>query len=400
MASLREAIERLRTWMECRQFAGYDPFDLLNSPWLGGQWARRSLPGVALMQLGKRASGLTLRRWLGVPRSQNPKALGLALSAYCDLARCGHDVRRQAEEVKAALLRLRSPQETDLCWGYDWDYISLRGSRLPAFTGNCIATCFCAHGLLEMSEVFGDAEAGDWGSSAAGFVVSRLNRSYESDDAVCFSYTPHDRTVIYNSSALAGALLARVGTLRGNQAYLALARKAMVFLTQRQLPQGGWHYGQRRRQRWIDSFHSSYNICALLDYQRWTGDRSFEPAMLLGHRYYRTHFFLESGAPRYFHNQTYPIDIHACAQALLHFSAFREIDTEATEAAWKTFHWTMRNMGSADGSFYYQRHRFRTDRTPYMRWGQAWMLHALCRLLASANGRQDVPFEPCDGTAS
>ena len=41
-------------------------------------------------------------------------------------------------------------------------------------------------------------------------------------------------------------------------------------------------------------------------------------------------------------------------------------------------------MAAADGSFYYQRHRLWTNRTPYMRWGQAWMLRALAKLLLAS----------------
>ena len=102
--------------------------------------------------------------------------------------------------------------------------------------------------------------------------------------------------------------------------------------------------------------------------------------MLAGHRYYQAAFFTEDGAPRYYHNRTFPIDIHACSQAILHFTAFSAIDPAALERAWKTFHWTLRNMAAPDGSFYYERHRLWTNRTPYMRWGQAWMLRALARL--------------------
>jgi hypothetical protein len=44
----------------------------------------------------------------------------------------------------------------------------------------------------------------------------------------------------------------------------------------------------------------------------------------------------------------------------------------------------MKNMAAADGSFYYQRHRLWTNRVPYMRWGQAWMLRALAKLLLAS----------------
>ncbi len=378
------ALEALRAWIETRQFAGYEPFDLLNSPYLGGAWARKPLPSLLLIQSGKRFGGLRLRQSLKIPPSRNPKALGLCLAAYCDLAQTGYDVSAEAAWLKTELIRLRSPHEPEFCWGYDWDYMSLRGPRLPAFSPNCIASYFCATAMLEMNEVFGDSEAREIAESVARFLATRLHHSFESADEVCFSYTPNDKTLIYNNSALAGVFLARAGKLCGNETYLSLAHKAMVFLQRGQLQTGGWYYGRLRRQRWIDSFHTSYNVCALLDYQRITGDPAFEEAMLRGHRYYQTSFFTQEGAPKYFHNRTFPIDIHACSQAILHFIAFSSIDPNALERATKTFQWTMRNMAAPDGSFYYQRHRLWTNRAPYMRWGQAWMLRALARLLRSS----------------
>ena len=383
-AGLVEAVQALRTWIESRQFEGYEPFDLLNSPYLGGSWARKALPGIILIQAGKRFAGRRLRHLLRVPPSRNPKALGLCLSAYCDLARSGCDVSAQATWLKNELIRLRSPNESDFCWGYDWDYLSLRGPRLPAYSPNCIASYFCATALLEMSGVFGDPEARQMGESVAHFMATRLHRSFESENEVCFSYTPNDKTLIYNSSALAGVFLARVGGLLGNETHLSLARKAMAFLKRGQLKTGGWYYGQLRRQRWIDSFHTSYNVCALLDYQRLTGDSTFEEAMLLGNRYYQDTFFTDAGAPKYFHNRVFPIDIHACSQAILHFVAFSSMDPTALEFARRTFHWTMTNMAAPDGSFYYQSHHLWTNRTPYMRWGQAWMFRALARLLSAS----------------
>jgi hypothetical protein len=385
-SSLTQTIEALRTWIETREFAGYEPFDLLNSPFLSGAWARRALPAILLIQAGKRFAGLRLRQRLKIPPSRNPKALGLCLSAYCDLAQAGYDVSAEAAWIKNELIRLRSPHEAEYCWGYDWDYVSLRGTRLPAFAPNCIASYFCGTAMMEMHRVFADSEALEIAESVARFLVTRLHRSFESNDAICFSYTPADNTQIYNSSALAAVVLARIGSLRQDQEYLSLAHKAMVFLQRGQLETGGWYYGRLRRQRWIDGFHTSYNVCALLDYQRITGDRTFQDTMLLGHRYYQTHFFTREGAPKYFHDRTFPIDIHACSQAILHFIAFSSIDPQALELARRTYRWTTRNMAASDGAFYYQRHRCWTNRAPYMRWGQAWMLRALAKLrLASAS---------------
>ena len=369
LKGLPQAIEALRAWMESRQFAGYEPFDLLNSPYLAAGWTRKPLPAVVITQFGKRFAGMRMRQALRVPPSRNPKALGLCLTAYCDLARAGYEVSAQIAWLKDELIRLRSANEAEYCWGYDWDYVSLRGSRLRAFAPNCIATYFCGIGMLRLHEVTGDPEALEIAQSVARFFARRLHRSFESAEELCFSYTPEDNTVIYNSSALVGSFLARIG----GEEHLALARKAMAFLVRAQLPDGGWYYGALRRQRWIDGFHTSYNVCALLDYQTASGDREFEEAMQRGDRYYRSTFLTDEGAPRYFHNRTYPIDIHSCSQAILHLSIFGE--------ATRTLEWTLKHMASPDGSFYYQRHRWWTNRTPYMRWGQAWMLRALTALL-------------------
>jgi hypothetical protein len=293
----------------------------------------------------------------------------------------GYDVSAQVGWLKQELIRLRSPGESDFCWGYDWDYLSLRGSRLPAFSANCIATYFCASALLQVGEVFADPEAVAMGESAGRFMATRLQRSFESADEVCFSYTPNDRTVIYNSSALVGVLLARVGRLCGNSEYLDLARRAMAFLVRAQLPNDGWYYGALRRQQWIDGFHTSYNVCALLDYQQITGDGRFAEAMMRGHRFYEGNFFTKQGAPKYFLKRVFPIDIHSCSQAILHFVAFAPLDGGAFARAVRSFGWTMRHMAAGDGSFFYQRHRLWVNRTPYMRWGQAWIFRALARVM-------------------
>ena len=42
--SLTEALEALRSWIETRQFAGYEPFDLLNSPYLSGRGHGKPCP--------------------------------------------------------------------------------------------------------------------------------------------------------------------------------------------------------------------------------------------------------------------------------------------------------------------------------------------------------------------
>jgi hypothetical protein len=376
-SSVGRSLVALQHWVERRNYAGYEPFDILNSSLLQGRWALRGPLAIFFIQFGKRFAGLRLRRWLRVPESRNPKALGLFLSGYCDLARCDYDTRAAAAFLKSELKRLRSPNESDYCWGYDWDHVS-RSGRMPAFSANCIATCFCARGLLDLAEVFGDAEAWDMAQSAGRFLITRLNRPVDTADYLCFSYTPRDRMQVYNASVLTGALLACLGP-QGSE-HSQMARRAMNYLVAAQQPDGAWYYGPALRHRWIDGFHTGYNLAALLSYRRSTRDDSFDDAIRLGYRYYVSNFFRDDGAPKYFHNSVYPIDIHSCSQAILTFCDFAEEDERARRRALKAARWTLEHMRGQDGAFFFQMHRFWTNRTPYMRWGQAWMFHALARL--------------------
>ena len=43
----------------------------------------------------------------------------------------------------------------------------------------------------------------------------------------------------------------------------------------------------------------------------------------------------------------------------------------------KVLIWTIENMQSDQGYFYYQIGKHYKSRTPYMRWAQAWMFYAL-----------------------
>ncbi len=251
---------------------------------------------------------------------------------------------------------------------------------MPAFSPNSVVTVFCAHALLDFANVYHDRESQAAALSAVNWLATRLRRSVDNETQLCLSYTPNDRLRIFNNSALAGALFARVAAFPGMEHYRTDARRILQYLADGQAADGSWTYGASASQQWIDSFHTGYNLCSLLDYQRYSGDRGFETSLDRGYQLYRDHFFRLDGAPRYFHDRTYPIDVHACSQAILTFCAFAEHDPDANAMAVRVAQWTLRNLRNADNSFGYQVHRRRVDRTPYIRWSAAWMMRALARL--------------------
>jgi len=374
--ALRSSLMRLKVCVEQRDYAGWEPYDFLNSPILSITCGRFPFNWFAI-QAGKRSGSVALRRVLRIPAGKNPKALALFISGYCDLARSGQDVQAQIQHLKAALIRLRSPNEEDYCWGYDWPYVSLRGTEMPAFTPNAIATAACGEALLDIWEVLGDAQAFSMAKSVGRFIATRLNRSVDLAGHLCFSYTPSSFTRILNSSALCCAYLARLGSLTQSSEFFDTSRRGMKYLAAKQNKDGSWPYGEGRLQKWVDSFHTGFNLSALLAYEHATGDRSLEHVREAGFKFYIRSFFRADGAAKYYPNSVYPIDIHSCSQALLTLSDLAGRNCEAQTLAHRVLMWTEANMQSRDGFFFYQRHRWWVNKVPYMRWAQAWMFRAL-----------------------
>ena len=216
--------------------------------------------------------------------------------------------------------------------------------------------------------------------SAAEYILNELYWS-EGDDAG-FSYPqPGSRVQTHNANLLGAALLCRVFRATGDARFLGPALTVARRSASRQEPDGSWWYGEEPTQRWIDNFHTGYNLCALHAIGRYARTEEFSPSLRRGLAFYRQQFFCEDGAPRYFHDRTYPIDIHCVAQSIITLVELKDLDPDALRDAHAVLRWAMQHLWDPRGYFYYQMLRFYTIRTPYMRWSQAWMVLALSTLL-------------------
>ena len=88
-------------------------------------------------------------------------------------------------------------------------------------------------------------------------------------------------------------------------------------------------------------------------------------------------FFQKSGKAKYYFDRLYVVDIQCSAQAIDTLSYFAGFDDSSLRQALKVAEWTIKNMKHRNGYFFYQKNRYLINRTPYMRWVQAWMFKAL-----------------------
>jgi hypothetical protein len=158
------------------------------------------------------------------------------------------------------------------------------------------------------------------------------------------------------------------------------AKQSILACTDAQQPDGSWVYGELPVQNWIDSFHTGYNLDALQAYQDVTQDTAFEAHIQKGFDFYIQNFFLDDGTPKYYHDKTYPIDIHCPAQLFVTLCRLGKFD-EHRDLAQKVMHWSIRNMQDKDGFFYYQLKKGISSKIPYMRWSNAFMFYAMSHYL-------------------
>jgi len=115
----------------------------------------------------------------------------------------------------------------------------------------------------------------------------------------------------------------------------------------------------------------------LKDYIDITDDKELETSLRSGLEFYLANFFTKEGIPKYYPDRIYPVDIHSCAQAIITLKKLQAFRSDVEDWLDKVVEWTLENMRSQSGYFYFQKYRLYTNKIRYMRWSQAWMFKAL-----------------------
>ena len=283
----------------------------------------------------------------------------------------------QVKKLADLLLELRSPGDySGACWGYNFDWQARKLFLFPKYTPTVVATNFCATALMEAYEVTRQQQYLDVALSAAQFVIKDLHRTAYRDGFL-FSYSPLDgNDTVFNASLLGARLLSYCYHYTKDEEYRTLARQTISACCAAQAEDGSWVYGMLPVQSWIDSFHTGYNLDALIAYQEQTGDTSFADHIERGLSYYLEHFFEADGTPKYYHDRTYPIDIHCPGQLFVSLTRLHRYD-EHRELLDRVIAWTIYNMQDKKGYFYYQMKPGLSSKIPYMRWSNAFMFCAM-----------------------
>ncbi|HEU4903042.1 MAG TPA: hypothetical protein VFT06_09625 [Flavisolibacter sp.] len=374
--------EKLKAYCEKEGYKGWDPYDGLNSKFFQALPFIRSnrLARLAWIQLFKR-SPLNLRSVFLVPKDYNLKGVGLFLAGYCREYRMAPSpaVKEKIRQLAEIIFQNQNRAYSGACWGYNFDW-QARAFFQPRNTPTVVATTFISSALLDAYEITGEAHLLQTARSACNFILNDLNRTYDAEGNFAFSYSPLDKSVVFNASLLGSRLLANVYRYTGEEVLKDEAKKSVSFCSTYQRQDGSWGYGTLPFHQWVDNFHTGYNLECISDYMKFTGDDTYQPVVDKGFNYYINTFFTEEGISKYYNNKIYPVDVHAPSQLVITLAKLNKFK-EHQELLDNVLLWTIGHMQSDKGYFYYQINKHFSSKIPYMRWAQSWMFYALTTYL-------------------
>ena len=374
---IHSSLQDLKSACEAQGFKGWDPYDGLNS-WLIQKTflCKSRIFRLAWIQLFKR-NPINLRTIFGIKKEYNPKGLGLFLIGYCNLyskTPNSHYINK-IEFLSSKLLELQSTGFSGACWGYNFDW-QARAFYQPKFTPTVVATSFIVEALLKSYEITKNDKLLKTAVSSSKFILTDLNKTYDSNENYTLSYSPLDSTQVYNAGLLGAKALALIFKYTAERKLINEAKKIVDYVCSKQNIDGSWHYSSLRYHQWIDNFHTGYNIECIYIYQSISGDNTYQKNISIGLNFYLTQFFSHEGISKYYNDKTYPIDIHSPAQLLVTLAKINKLNPNL-ELIEKVISWTINNMQSKKGYFYYQKRQFFSSKIPYIRWAQAWMFYSL-----------------------
>jgi hypothetical protein len=393
---LKKSFNLLKYYCEYQNFAGWDPYDGLNSKvFQATPFKKWDLARLMWIQ-GFKRSPINFRKLLLVPKQHNAKGIALFLNGYCNLHKLAErgettfgskkDLYDKIIELSELLLKMQNKNYSGACWGYNFDWQARRLFLFPKDTPTVVATSFCFNALLEAYEITKDEKYLSVALSSVNFILNDLTRTPHKNGFL-FSYSPLDgNNTVYNASLLGAMLLSRSFQYTNNSEHLDIAKKAIIAACEAQNEDGSWVYGMLPVQSWIDSFHTGYNLDALVTYQNISKDFSFKTSIEKGFNYYINNFFEIDGTPKYYNNKTYPIDIHCPAQLFVTISRIG-LFSDNKELVDKVMNWTILNMQDKKGYFYYQLKKGLSSKISYMRWSNAFMFNAMTYYLNEAYGK-------------
>lgn len=382
---LNESLKKLFEYVKKNNYEGNDLFDGLNSRLFKNSPLYKSrFFRLALIQFCK-LSPIDFRKLFLVPKGFNPKAGALFILGNLNMFKLSGDekYKQDAKEIYEKLKTLVVKREKGIAWGYNFDW-QARAFYVPIGTPNVVTSVYIGNALLEYHKIFNDAEALEITKQISEFILNEMILT-EDEHNLCFRYIPGEDAQVHNASLLAASFLSSVEKYFPSEDVKNKVRKAVDFSISDINEDGSWPYGTKPFHRWVDNFHTAFNIEALITIRANFGWHELNQKIEKVVDYYLDNLFNQEGLPKYYNSSLYPIDIHVIAEEIIVLDKIKNSNLKYNEKRLTCIEEQIPKLikmfQDKKGYFYFQENKcfgkYYWNKIPYMRWAQAWMFYAL-----------------------
>lgn len=378
---LNNSFQRLFDYVKKNNYEGNDLFDGLNSKLFKNTFLYKSrFFRLALIQFCKLCP-INFRKVFLVPKGFNPKAGALFLLGNLNMFKATADekYKTEAENLFQRLKDCSKKRDKRVSWGYNFDW-QARAFFVPEGTPNTVTSVYVGRALLEFYNVFNNKEALILAMQIKDFLLNEMI-IFENEEKLCFGYIPNENAEVHNANLLAASFLSDINTYEDSADLKNKIIKAVKFSISDINEDGSWPYGTKPFHRWIDNFHTAFNIESLINIQRNLKTNEYNDLLEKITEYYLNNLFDENNIPKYYSNKLYPIDIHVLAEVLIAAEKLKESKLSCNKEKLSSIKKTVLNLSKdfqdKKGFFYFRKNKHNWNKIPYIRWAQAWMFYAL-----------------------
>lgn len=321
--------KKLYKWLSKNGYYGYDPFDLYSQiphyrkVIYNNHFFIKKTISRCYSVLDKFAPSF-LRKIFKVKKTVNNKGLGLIGNGYLLKYKiCGENFfKEKAYEIAKILLENRNKNYPGYCWGYPFDWQSR--IFIPEGTPSVVVSYTVGDFFFKMYEEFNEEKFLEVSKGVCEFIIQGLNKTTIDKDTICLSYTPLDYFQVHNANLFGAEFLIRVGKKTNNSSYIDLGLRATNFALKQQLQDGSLNYWgdeqNDKKPNSNDHYHVGFEIRMLASIATLTKNEKIISAAKRYYNYYQKNFFEGKGndlIPKMIPTKTFPLDIHACAEAII-----------------------------------------------------------------------------------
>jgi len=158
---------------------------------------------------------------------------------------------------------------------------------------------------------------------------------------------------------------------------LDMAYEAIIYSIKKQNTDGSWFYGENYHHKFIDCFHTGYNLEAIQLANAIYHDSLFEQSIDKGYKYFAKNFITNNYQIKYLNSSLYPIDTHNYSQAIITLLKFSKTNKDV-KIVNKIIDSFLGNLyDDKNKYFYYQINKIYKNKINYLRWCQGWAYYAI-----------------------